>query len=219
MNDVIVPLVHEFISLIVDIDISSMLDCHHASQIFDRSIGINKRRRIEAEIASLRKLISSRLKENATEEEIGLRIAFLILGKDPLMGTLGESLHRLLEENPGRQLIEIEYPELPAETGVPFIERLVVTPFELAGHEFMKGDRVRIFLQSFAYADNPGSRANFFGAGTHACLGRPLSIEVWKGIVAFLSTVPLRANVLSYAPRTSDYVFTCPEHIRVEMSR
>ena len=117
MNDVIAPFVHEIVSLIVDIDISASLDCRNVSQVFDRSIGVIKRRRIEMEIASLREFITSRLKEKATEEEIGLRLAFLILGKDPLMGMLGESLYRLLEDNPGRRLTDVAYPEILRKQG------------------------------------------------------------------------------------------------------
>jgi hypothetical protein len=217
MDDIIGPMVHEYLCLIVGFDIDPTLDCQSASQVFDRSIGINKRRRIETEVASLRDVIVSRLGSAATEEEIGLRLAYFILGKDPLKGMLGESLRRVLQANPGVRLMEISYPESPPETGVPYIERLVETPFELADREFKQGDRVRIFLQSFAYAHDAGSRSNFFGAGPHACLGRPLSMEIWRGVAGFLSTVPLRAQVLSYAPRTTDYVFTCPEHLNLEM--
>ena len=63
----------------------------------------------------------------------------------------------------------------------------------------------------FAYFSNRSaseqsdlSRANFFGAGPHACLGRPLSVEIWKGVTSFLSEIQLRASVLSYAPRKKD---------------
>jgi cytochrome P450 len=216
MEDVVVPLVHDIISTVIDIDISAQ-DCPNASLVFDKSTGVKKRRRIAAEIASLRELISSRLGPNTTDDDVGLRLALLILGKDALIGTLGESLYRLLEVNAGRQLSDIEYPDFPPETGVPFIERQVVAPFRLADREFAAGDRVRIFLQAFAYAGGPRSRTNFFGSGAHACLGRPVSIEIWNAITALLSGVPLRANVLAYSARTSDYVFACPERLQVEL--
>jgi hypothetical protein len=51
----------------------------------------------------------------------------------------------------------------------------------------------------------------------YTCLGRPLSIEVWKAITGLLSAVRLRTTVLSYARRDSDYVFVCPEHLEVEL--
>ena len=218
MKDAILPLVLDIISAVIDVEISAV-DCLNASIVFDKSIGVNRRRKVAAEIATLRKLISARLGASATEEDVGLRLALLILGKDALIGTLGESLCRLLEVNSGRRLTDIDYPELPPETGVPFIERLVVNPFKLASCDFASGDRVRIFLQTFAYAAEPRSRTNFFGAGTHACLGRPISVEIWNTITAHLSEFPLRAHVLSYSSRTSDYVFACPRQLEVDLYR
>jgi cytochrome P450 len=216
MREVLEPLAHEYIGLIAGIEIDAA-HCDQASQIFDRSSGLNKRIAMEAEIALLRELVASRLDKSATEEEVGLRLAYIILGKDPLKGTLGESLRKIFESNAGSKLSDIDFPEYPPETGVPFIERLVLETFNFGAHEFKRGDRVRIFLQSLAY-DFTLSRSNFFGAGPHACLGRPLSIELWNGIATFLSGLPLRATVLSYAPRTSDYVFTCPDTLLLEMS-
>jgi len=217
MSDALEPMIREYICLIAGIEIGAAHDCSHASLIFDRSSGLNKRQAMEAEIAALRKLIVSHLGEGAPEDEVGLRLAYVILGMDPLKGMLGESLHKILESNAGRKLTEIKFPELPPETGVPFIERLVVIPFRLGKIAFNPGDRVRIFLQSFAAEPSDPSRSNFFGAGPHTCLGRSLSVEIWKGVASFLSEIPLFASVLSYAPRTSDYVFTCPDKLVVEV--
>jgi cytochrome P450 len=217
MHDIIVPAVRDIISILVDMDVGSGLECRDASFVLDRFIGVAKRRRIEQEIATLRDAIADRLGDEATEDDIGLRLTLLLLGKDPLIGTVGESLRQLLDDNPGLRLSDIDYPELPPQTGIPFVERVVAAPFEDADCAFKIGDKVRIFLQSFAYVDNSGARTNFFGAGAHACPGRPVSIDIWKEITAFLSDVPLRASVLSYAPRSTDYMFTCPEHLHVEL--
>jgi cytochrome P450 len=216
MQDVVLPLVRDVISTIVDIDIAAG-EWRNSSLVFDKSIGVSKRRAIAAEIAALRELIAARLGPDASDDDVGLRLALVILGKDALVGTLGESLHRLFAAHSSRRLSDIDYPKFPPQTGVPFIERLVVTPFALAGSEFAAGDRVRIFLQAFAYEDEPRSRANFFGAGAHACLGRAVSVDVWNAIAAFLSGVPLFAHVRSYSARTSDYVFACPERLHVEL--
>jgi cytochrome P450 len=216
MQDVVLPLVLDIISTTIDVGISPA-ECRNASLVFDKSIGVAKRRKIAAEIATLRKLISCRLGAGATEEDVGLRLALLILGKDALVGTLGESLHRWLQVNSGCRLAEIGYPEFPPETGVPFIERSVVRPFTLASCEFACGDRVRIFLQTFAYSDEPRSSVNFFGGGAHACLGRSVSIQIWNAVTDVLATIPLRAHVFSYSARASDYVFTCPERLEVDL--
>src|SRR6185312_17235704 len=60
MKDAILPLVLDIISTVIDIDISDV-DCQNASLVFDKSISVNKRRNVAAEIATLRDLISGHL--------------------------------------------------------------------------------------------------------------------------------------------------------------
>lgn len=219
MREVIEPFVLEVISTTIDIDFRSAVKCSFVSTIFDRSIGVRKRRRIAREVSELRAFIASSLGPEANEEDVGIRVALVILGNDALTGTLGESLHRLLVVNSGRRLNEIAYPEQPPQTGVPYVDRIVDTPFVLAGQKFVAGDRARIFLQTFAYSAAPKSRRHFFGAGPHVCLGRPLAIEAWQEVSAFLGGVPLFADVISYAEKTDNYVFLCPERLELEVYR
>lgn len=218
MHEVIEPFVHELTCLIADVDVDEARGCSRTSQIFDRLTGLGRRRAMEAEVSSLLSMLR-RVAGHASEEEIGTRLALFILGRDPLAGTLGESLYRLLNANPGARLSDLDFPECPPETGVPFIERIVIAPIDLDGVPFGPGDRVRIFLQSFAYDDGGIGRTNFFGAGAHACLGRPLSLELWSGVGGFLATLPTRITVDALQPRVSDYIFTCPESLTVEISR
>ena len=74
----------------------------------------------------------------------------VILGRDTLLGTLGESLYCILSTNQGRRLNEISYPQTPPETGVPYIERIAVKSFCDQEVQFNTGDRLRIYDQSFA---------------------------------------------------------------------
>lgn len=217
MGDIVEPLVHEYTCLIAGIEPEDAKECHRTSQIFDKSSNLNKRKAMEAEVASLRTSIASR-SQGASDEEIGLRLAYFILGKDPLKGTLGSSLHRLLTEWAGSPLSEIEFPNYPPETGVPFIERIVIEPFSHGDTSFEPGNRVRILLQSFSHTQSPLGRSNFFGAGSHACLGRPLSLSFWTSVAAYLSASPMRVTVLSHTPRTTDYVFACPDVLSVDVA-
>src|SRR5262245_54251225 len=136
MGEIIGPMVHDYLGIITGLDLDPGRDFENTSQLFDRSIGINKRRRIDKELSSLRDIIASRLGCSATDEDIGLRLAYFILGKDPLKSMLGESLYRLLQTNQGLRLMDIRFPQYPPETGVPYVERRVETPFVLCHCEF-----------------------------------------------------------------------------------
>jgi cytochrome P450 len=185
------------------------------SVIFDRMMGLRRRQQLDSDIGRVRAAIRGALPDEADEDDEGVRVALFILGNDTLSGTLGESLYTVLRQNPGRRLNEISYPELPPETGVPFAERVVTEAFVFDGVQLAPGDRVRLYLQGFQYSDRPGDRSRIFGTGLHACLGRQLSVEIWRTLVERLSTTTLALDVLSYAARTDDYVFTAPETLLV----
>src|SRR4029079_14000028 len=101
MQEGIVPLALDIMSIIVGLNVSTA-NCQSVSAAFDQLININKRRRIAADMATLKKAVESQLGPQASQEDIGLRLALLVLWRDPLVGTLGESLYRLLANNPDR---------------------------------------------------------------------------------------------------------------------
>jgi hypothetical protein len=216
MDDVVNPFVNELSGSIAGVPLESF--CDAASQIFDRLLGMKKRRLLEAQISHLRQHIETCLGKTATPQDIGARLALITLATDSLKGTIGDSLREILQSASGQRLEEINFPEHPTQTGVPVIERIVARPFSRTGIEFKRDDRVRIYLQSFAYGP-ASARSNFFGAGAHACLGRPISVELWLGIRTFLSNIRLRARLLSYGGyRATDYVFAIPQNALIEVS-
>src|SRR6201999_4138679 len=102
-------------------------------------------------------------------------------------------------------------------TGVPFVERMADRDFIYRDVKFSKGDRIKIFLQTFAYGD-PSQHHRFFGAGSHACLGRPLSMDLWAAMVEFLTASPLKVNPIEYISRPDSYVFHYPSRFEIELT-
>ena len=132
--------------------------------VFDKSIGARKRRRVEVDLGAMRQLIASALGSAAAEEEVGLRLSLFILGRDALLGTLGESLHSVLIDNPRRRLDDIRYPETPPETGVPYVERVVTESFMEGKVRFAAGDRMRIDSGLCLFGIPPASVLEFSAA-------------------------------------------------------
>ena len=218
MGDVIEPLVKDVLGVLNQIDEAGRSLIRSASSVFDRMMGAKRRRELDNELAKIREYIRRGLGPDASEDEEGFCLALLILGNDALAGTLGESLHQVFLANRGRRLTEIEYPPTPTATGVPFVERIVSESFEYEGIELRKGDRIRILLQSFQYSDQPADRIRIFGAGLHACLGRQLSLEIWSLITGTLSKITAQAEILDYALRNSDYIFTYPSRLLIGLN-
>jgi len=99
---------------------------------------------------------------------------------------------------------------------VPYIERQVYHPVRHGGLDLQPGQRVRLFLDAFEHADPPEPE-RFFGAGAHTCLGRPVSLQAWQAIVAFLGGLDSRVAVAHSVPRDDD-IFAVPSRLVVEVT-
>lgn len=217
MADILAPLVTELIGAVTETEITDEMAVRRATIVFDRLIGLRKRIELDDEIGRIRAMIR-RSHPDASEEVEGLRLALFVLGHDTLTGTLGETIFQVLRANSGLALREIEFPSVPSETAVPFVERTVVRPFEYADIAFEQGQRMRICLQPLVYSDDPVDRARLFGIGVHACLGRQLALDVWKHMIARLSQIDARLDVVSHTMRTEDFVFTVPQNVIVKVN-
>lgn len=216
MGEVIKPLVRELFATLVDTDLPDRLALDHVSEVFDKSIGMSRRVRVEADMAQLEAHLRMRLGEIG-EDEIGMRLGLLVVGKDALVGTLAESMAQLLRDNVDVPLDQVAFDKMPHRTAVPFVERIASGPVSVAGLELAEGDRVRVGLQT--YGHGPASEHHrYFGAGAHACLGRPLSLELWSAVVAILSRLTSRVRLLDYQLAMDSYVFIVPTRFEVEVT-
>jgi hypothetical protein len=163
VSQILEPLILSVTEPLTDIPPGVAADCRAVSTIFDKSIGPRKRQRIDAELGQMRAAIVCKLGQSVSEDAIGLRLALSVLGRDTLLGTLGESLYSVLSGGQGYRLNEIEYPQIPPETGVPYIERIAVKSFCEQQTHFNAGDRLRIYLQAFAYSGSSVHQAKIFG--------------------------------------------------------
>ena len=219
IGEVLSPLVHDFICLLTETRLSDAAAARRVSMVFDRMIGLRTRRELEVEIVSVRAAIRASLGPDAPEVEEGLRLALFALGNDALIGTIGESLHHIIDAHPGVRVDAIPFPDWPVETGVPFVERIATEPVEIGGVKLSPGERVRVLMQGFAYSPDPADRERIFGAGVHSCLGRQMSVELWRAIVARLSRMPVSAEVVDHALREDNYVFTCPARLMLRIAQ
>jgi cytochrome P450 len=218
MSQSIRPLVRGLFAAIVGVDLPPHLMLDNISQVFDKSISVKRRRLLEDDMRALETHIRATLGAGCDEEEVRLRLGLLVVGKDTTVGTLGECLVQLLRDFPDTPLNRITYPKAPAQTGLPFVERIASGPVTVGGVELKEGDRVRVVLQTFVDAP-PAQHHRLFGAGPHACLGRPLTVDLWAAICRHMSGLDTRLKVLDYELPQNEYVFNVAKTFRVEVSR
>ena len=171
---------------------------------------------MDAEIKDLVDRFAADFPEDSSDR-LGDRVTLAILGRDALIGTLGSSLHAFLEKQEGMPLFGARFDPVPTHTGVPFIDREARFDTDVAGVSVAEGHEVRCQLQSFS--EEPARhRGRFFGAGAHLCLGKPVSLDLFREISDHLHQLATRAKVLDFALRKDD-VFNIPDTFEVEVSK
>ncbi len=216
--EVLRPLGSEVVAAVSGSALPAKPEFDRLSIVMDQWMSLKHRRSVEATLQDARDIIRSQLKPDDPPDEEAARLALHILGRDALVGTLGESLHRILESARQTKLSKIAYPALPPETGVPFAERRIGESFEYRGHAFEAGQRIRFRLQGLVYSEDPTDRERIFGIGVHTCLGRQVGLEVWGHLTARLAGIDRVAEIVDYKLRTGEYTFTFPEILRVRLS-
>lgn len=176
------------------------------SRVFSQAMGVALRRELEDQAALLRKLIETRFPGESALRQ-GSRLALLVLGRDALSGTLACSLHHHLKRLDGAPLTSAGLDEVPTHTGVPYIDRVA--------RDGISAD-VRCRLQTLEGA-GPEERMRFFGAGAHVCLGRAITLDMFRAVSGHLLTLPVSARVTAYQLRKDD-VFAMPETFSVAVT-
>jgi cytochrome P450 len=214
IGGLILPMVHDLIGTIVGLPLELAADSL-TSRIFSQNIGIAQRRRLQAELTDLRARFKAAFPLD-DDLRLGTRLAMIVLGRDALIGTLGQSLVHFLREAQGQPLSSVDMAVPPSHTGVPYIDRQAICPMHLGGMDMAAEETLRCDLASL----NGGTRAErlrFFGAGMHLCLGRALTLDLFGALAAALKALPVRAEVLAYELRDDD-VFHFPARFEVRIS-
>jgi hypothetical protein len=181
------------------------------AQVFCGRMGLNRRLDLDAAIGRLK----ADLDGAAPSISRDVALSFAVLASDSLAGSLSLSLWTLLSEVDGRRISDIRLPLTLPSTAVPYVDRIAVADVEIQGHRFGKGARVRLMLGDTATAG--ASRALFFGAGRHACVGKSMTNHIWKSIAAALAQIEFRVTAVSFAERRPDHVFHYLQSARVHI--
>ena len=213
LSEIVLPCVDDVMGALTGLPMKVRGDAL-ISRVFSQTMGVARRKRLNAEIEDWRSQIAEAFpEEDAMRREA--RLSILVLGRDALIGTVALSLRAHFEQVEGNPLSSAAMPTVPTHTGVPFVDREAQADLDLGGCPIHAGETVRVALDGFQGMPD-ASRLRFFGAGRHLCLGRPLSLELMERISATLATVRTRVAVADFRLRKDD-VFAFPETFRIEI--
>lgn len=207
------PLILELAHSISGIRLQHNADFLSPTQIFDKALGLNRRRLINAQIGSLRQ----QARDKCPVGEADSAVSLAVLGTDSILGSLALSFVERVDANPGRKMSEIDWGEKLTRTAVPFIERVAVEPASVGGRQIKQGEIVRLYLDRFSM-EPLESRDAFFGSGRHACLGRSLAQQAWRALAGVLSKLEYRVNIDDLQYREADCMFLFPSLMEVSVN-
>jgi cytochrome P450 len=184
------------------------------SQVFDRTLGLNRRKRMQNSVMRLSQVFAN-ARELATSTEYAT--ALIILGHDSLLSSLGVSLLAVLEGAGERRLCDLAHSDFLPRTGVPYVERVAQKDCAIGGFTFRAGDRARLYLDACPARGHADEEAPYFGMGRHSCLGKDLSQFAWRIVSQELVRLPLRVRIIETRVRANDYIFNMHERIEVSI--
>jgi hypothetical protein len=181
------------------------------SRLFDRFVSLAALDAAEQQIALLR----LELAKTAPNADPALVVPLFIIGRDTLVGTLATSFYSILRQNLNRRFADIEFPDFPPETGVPIAERIAADNITIGPHAIAAGDRIRMYFQPISSADGAVARQNLFGTGAHSCLGRAISLDVWRALTNALNRFSSSIASISCEFEPSN-IFVTPRYLKTE---
>lgn len=183
------------------------------TRLFDRFVSLAALGEAEKQLGQLRQ----RLAETAPDVDQAQAVALLVLGRDSLLGTLASTLHTVLSQNQGRRFADIAFPDFPPDTGVAVAERIATADIAVGARTIAAGERVRMYFQPISDTGSANKQA-LFGAGAHSCLGRPISLDVWRAMIE--SFKAFSSQVISVACEfEANNIFVMPHYLRTEHGR
>lgn len=209
------PIFFELFGRWLKVDEREFIKDSNFSQVFDGAMSLNRRKRVNENLEGLRCAFAERADRIPTTTEIA--VAMNVLGNDALMGSLVLSLWHVLNQNPGARLSEIAFPPNLVATGVPFIERIANRDIEINGMKVAKDEKVRLVIDATSQQITGEEADLFFGKGRHLCIGKPMTLVIWRAIAKGLRKIPLRFKLRDMKLRTGDYAFNYPEFARISL--
>jgi cytochrome P450 len=182
------------------------------TQIFDKTLSVNRRKAINRQISELLTLARSACPMG----EGALNAAMVVVGSDSLLGSIAESFVREIRRNPGVPLGEIAWSDKIPVTAVPYVERIAATDCRVGDVDIEAGQRIRLYLDALE-ADGPDGHDFYFGSGRHVCLGKAISTQAWKILTSAFAEIRKRVEIEDVRYRRSDFLFNAPQSVEVRV--
>lgn len=207
MADVIRPMVEALV-----FDLTGVRGAENLTAVFNRALSLRKRQALDTLFTTIEGDLRT-ANPGFGDDEIGMRIAFAILGVDATIGLLSQNIIHVLSAHIGKRLCEMPWPLSPEKTSVLTIERTAKCPMAHDGQTLPTGTDFRVDME---LAISTGDSAAMFGLGRHLCLGRGFATALWRDVSVGLSGLASRVVSINVGP-TVNRIVAIPQFVIIEV--
>ena len=130
------------------------------------------------------------------DERFICQLCCLVFGVDNVLSTLAENMVAAFQQADGAHPARL--PAYPVETMVSVTHRKAIAPTTIAGHPVQASDLIRIHIEPFGYSADKSANAALFGAGRHACVGKQISLSIWRHLSEQFNDRKIRGTITDY---------------------
>jgi cytochrome P450 len=130
------------------------------------------------------------------DERFICQLCCLVFGVDNVLSTLAENMVAAFQQADGANPARL--PAYPVETMVSVTHRKAIAPTTIAGHPVQASDLIRIHIEPFGYSADKSANAALFGAGRHACVGKQISLSIWRHLSEQFNDRKIRGQITDY---------------------
>lgn len=203
MAEITGPLVRDITSIFVQRPVTPEIGALDLLDVFALNKNLTRFKDLDLRVGKARAFLAT---EGEDKKLLGCRFSALVMGYETLLTMLTEGLHQAFRNPPCDGGDHVVLPDFPVETGVPISYRRAFDDFEMAGHAFKAGDLLRLQLQALGYSPREEDHKWIFGAGTHSCVGKQISLRIWKEVKRVLDAMKMRGRITSSVLEPSHYM-------------
>lgn len=191
-SDVASPLIHQFISFLVDKSIPPEILALRIDVVLNHTKSPSLIFDLEQRFAAMFTFLEPDCKD---ESELACKMCCILFGSETLLMMLIESILHAIS---GTGDSPLTLPDFPLETGAPLTWRYVQKDVTMDGCPLRAGDTVKLRLQAAGYSDKTAFKNLIFGAGLHSCIGKQITIVLWEHFSRAFNALKLHAKAGKY---------------------
>jgi cytochrome P450 len=203
VSEVIGPMVREVTAILVDRPLAGEIESLDLLDLFALNKSLARFKDLERRVGQAIESLGAAEEDN---EARGNRFTALVMGLETLKAMLIEGVRSAFAQEAAANGGPAVLAAHPIETGVPISYRRADADFTVAGHDFARGDLLRLQLQTLGYVPRQADRKWIFGAGIHSCVGKKASLRIWDEFKHVFDAMLTRGRISSYELAPSHYL-------------